>query len=78
MIVCQCRGISDRDVRDAVRRGAVDLADLAAECGAGADCRGCHATLEDLLPRRPSFAFVLAGRPAPSLHAGAPVAAAAR
>ena len=49
MIVCQCRRVTDRDVRAAVARGASDLAELARECGAGTDCRGCRSTLEALL-----------------------------
>jgi bacterioferritin-associated ferredoxin len=49
VIVCQCRRVTDRDVRAAVARGASDLADLARTCGAGTDCRGCRSTLETLL-----------------------------
>jgi bacterioferritin-associated ferredoxin len=52
LIVCQCRCITDREVRAAVERGAEDLDDLARSCGAGTDCRGCHATLETLLEDR--------------------------
>jgi bacterioferritin-associated ferredoxin len=49
LIVCQCRSVTDRQVRAAVERGAEDLGDLARSCGAGTDCRGCHPTLEALL-----------------------------
>jgi bacterioferritin-associated ferredoxin len=49
LIVCQCRRITDRQVRAAVERGADDLEDLAFACGAGTDCRGCRETLEALL-----------------------------
>ena len=49
MIVCQCRCITDRQVRAAAERGADDLDSLARACGAGTDCRGCHSTLEMLL-----------------------------
>jgi bacterioferritin-associated ferredoxin len=52
MIVCQCRRITDRDVRAALERGAEDLDDLARDCGAGTDCRGCRASLEALLAER--------------------------
>jgi bacterioferritin-associated ferredoxin len=52
MIVCQCRRITDRDVRSAMDRGAADLAGVARECGAGTECRGCHANLEALLAER--------------------------
>ena len=49
MIVCQCRSITDRQVRAAVDLGSDSLDDLADACGAGTDCRGCHETLEALL-----------------------------
>jgi len=52
MIVCQCRRVTDRDVRAAFERGAEDLDDLVAACGAGTDCRGCRPTLEALLAER--------------------------
>ena len=52
MIVCQCRCITDRQVRAAVERGADDLESLGRACGAGTDCRGCHTTLEALLDER--------------------------
>lgn len=52
MIVCQCRCVTDRQVRAAVERGADDLEALGRACGAGTDCRGCHATLEALLDDR--------------------------
>ncbi len=49
MIVCHCRAVSDRAVRSAVDRGACDLEDVAASCGAGARCGGCHPALMRLL-----------------------------
>ena len=49
MIVCHCHGITDRDVRAAVERGAADLSGLARVCRAGTDCRGCLRSLMDLL-----------------------------
>jgi bacterioferritin-associated ferredoxin len=56
LIVCHCRRVTDREVVAAMARGASSLSDLARECGAGTDCRGCRSTLEDLLaPERRSF-----------------------
>jgi bacterioferritin-associated ferredoxin len=44
MIVCICRGISDRDVVEAVRCGARTLEDVSRRCdGAGGDCGSCVA-----------------------------------
>ena len=58
--------VSDREVRAAVERGARSVAELARECGAGGECRGCRATLEALLEKaaryRPSSLAAIRGR----------------
>ncbi len=47
MIVCICRGISDRDVAEEIRRGACSLDELSQRCdGAGRDCGSCVPHLE--------------------------------
>jgi bacterioferritin-associated ferredoxin len=48
MIVCICRGVSDRDVRSAIENGAGCVETLA-RCGIGGDCRGCEDTLIDMI-----------------------------
>ena len=63
MIVCQCRCVTDRQVRAAVERGADDLETLGRACGAGTDCQGCHATLETLLDDGRRAALPSAGDP---------------
>jgi len=49
MIVCHCRGVSDRAIRKAVREGAVDSADVARACGAGAHCGGCLDAVHEIV-----------------------------
>jgi len=49
MILCHCRAVSDRAVRTAIDKGACDLEAVAARCGAGARCGGCHPALMSLL-----------------------------
>jgi len=49
MIACQCRGVSDRTIRTAVRAGAVTVAGVGLACNAGADCGGCHETIERII-----------------------------
>ncbi len=49
MIICLCEGVTDRDVRDAARRGAANLDDLVQTCRAGGDCGQCRADLRRLL-----------------------------
>jgi bacterioferritin-associated ferredoxin len=54
MILCLCRGVSDRVVRLAVQNGARDVADVTASCGAGGKCGTCREAIADV--------FVEAGR----------------
>jgi bacterioferritin-associated ferredoxin len=49
MVVCLCHGVSERRVRREIEHGATTIDELAARCGAGACCYGCHPTLEALL-----------------------------
>jgi len=49
VIVCHCHGVSDRRIRREARRGVACPDELAQRCGAGSDCGGCLATIEDLL-----------------------------
>jgi len=49
MYVCLCRRVSDRKVRKAIGRGANTVDDIAAACGAGTGCGGCHPQLRSML-----------------------------
>jgi bacterioferritin-associated ferredoxin len=49
MIVCHCKAVSDRRVRQIARDGARTCADIAEACGAGAECGGCHPTIDQIL-----------------------------
>jgi bacterioferritin-associated ferredoxin len=49
MIVCLCRGISDREIKLLIRGGARSLEDLRSSCGAGSGCGSCHSQLRTLL-----------------------------
>jgi bacterioferritin-associated ferredoxin len=42
MIVCICRGVSDRTVKRAIEDGAESVAAVGRACGAGTDCGSCH------------------------------------
>jgi bacterioferritin-associated ferredoxin len=61
MLVCHCKGLTDRQVRDAVRDGAGTRRQLSRSCGAGAVCGGCRPVLEEILdeesPARASSGF---------------------
>ena len=49
MIVCSCRAVRESTVRNAVAAGARTVEDVAARCGAGSVCGGCHDTLAHVL-----------------------------
>jgi nitrite reductase (NADH) large subunit len=41
MIVCHCRGVSDREIRRCVRAGETSVGAVSAACGAATGCGGC-------------------------------------
>jgi bacterioferritin-associated ferredoxin len=49
MIVCHCRAVSDREIRCAVREGAVGCAGVTRKCGAAGDCGGCSGLVEQIV-----------------------------
>jgi bacterioferritin-associated ferredoxin len=49
MIVCHCKGISDRQLREVVAAGATTRRKLARACGAGAACGGCRPVIDEIL-----------------------------
>ena len=51
MYVCHCRAVTDHTIDRELDRGASSIEELAARCGAGAECGGCWPALEDLLDR---------------------------
>ena len=49
MIVCNCRGASDRDVKAAIQAGAACLSELEERGLAGGDCGCCEDTLLEMI-----------------------------
>lgn len=49
MIVCHCRAVSDRVLRESIRNGAVDVAGVMADTGAGTCCGGCLVAVEEIV-----------------------------
>lgn len=49
MIVCHCRAVTDREIRDAIAGGARDEFDIVQACGAGGYCGGCVPAITALL-----------------------------
>ncbi|MFP6655072.1 MAG: (2Fe-2S)-binding protein [Myxococcota bacterium] len=46
MLVCQCRGVTDRQIRRLVRAGACSTRDVVQATGAGRDCGGCRSDMK--------------------------------
>jgi bacterioferritin-associated ferredoxin len=49
MVVCSCRRVSDRAVREAIDEGARTVPDVTARCAAASRCGGCWPELERLI-----------------------------
>ena len=49
MIVCHCKGVSDRSIRRAVRTGATSGLDVGLACAAGTGCGGCREAIEEIV-----------------------------
>ena len=49
MMLCLCKGVSDRTGRLAIASGAQSVEAVGARCGAGTDCRSCRHAIQDLV-----------------------------
>jgi len=49
VFICICNGVTERQIRDAVRSGAGDIAQLRSSLGVGAGCGTCAAFAEQII-----------------------------
>jgi len=49
MLICHCKRVNDRRIRQAVRDGARTVAQVGRESGAGTCCGGCVTAVVELL-----------------------------
>lgn len=49
MIVCSCKGITDRTIRTLIRDGACSMRDIGHACEAGRGCGGCRPAIDELV-----------------------------
>jgi bacterioferritin-associated ferredoxin len=49
MIICHCKGISDRTIRAAIRAGAGSCQQVESKCEAGRYCGGCRPLIRELI-----------------------------
>ncbi|MEM9132318.1 MAG: (2Fe-2S)-binding protein [Actinomycetota bacterium] len=52
MVVCHCKAINDRVIRQLIAGGTETAAAITEHCGAGSDCGGCTDTIQFLLDER--------------------------
>ena len=77
MIICICRGKSDRDIDRAIANGATTVRDLQ-RCGIGDQCGSCHNALKGMLARAAAAAAADDAQPCPACASSdRPVAATA-
>ena len=48
-MICSCHVVSERRIQRAIDHGACTIDDVAAVCGAGGTCLGCHDAIEHLI-----------------------------
>ena len=49
MIVCQCKGVTERQIRRAVRDGATGRDEVILACFAGSSCGGCVPMIDSII-----------------------------
>ena len=49
MIVCICKGVSDRKIHEEIRKGHKTLAQIRSGCRAGTDCGACVQQIRKML-----------------------------
>lgn len=49
MLVCICKGVSDRRITEEIRRGACTLKQIQDGCQAGTDCKTCVRQIRQML-----------------------------
>ena len=49
MIVCHCRAVTDRAIRQAVRNGARTRNDVVSACAANMSCGGCTPAVDKII-----------------------------
>lgn len=69
MIVCHCKAVSDRAIRDAVRGGARTPRQVSRACQAGRICGGCRPVIVELIESEPADEGCLAYDLAPAVAA---------
>lgn len=54
MLVCICKGVSDRRIHEEIRRGNATLGAIQSGCQAGTDCGACVTKIRKMLANTPT------------------------
>ncbi len=54
MLVCICKGVSDRRIHEEIRRGNATLGAIQSGCQAGTDCGACVSKIRKMLVNAPT------------------------
>jgi bacterioferritin-associated ferredoxin len=57
MLVCHCRGVTDRQIRRLVKDGAGSTREVARATGAGLRCGGCRSNVKQIVDETVSREF---------------------
>lgn len=49
MLVCLCKGVSDKKIKSLVENGASSVKQVMSTCHAGKDCGSCICTVRDII-----------------------------
>jgi bacterioferritin-associated ferredoxin len=49
MLICHCKRVCDRIIRETVRGGAESVAEVGRMCGAGTGCGGCQPAIDAVI-----------------------------
>jgi bacterioferritin-associated ferredoxin len=60
MYICICNAITERDVRECVRKGCCSMDELSVELGVGTGCGRCRPTANEILNESQSQAAAAA------------------
>jgi bacterioferritin-associated ferredoxin len=59
LLVCHCKKVCDRTIRECVERGARSVEDVGRACEAGTACGGCQPAIAALVAGEPADAGVI-------------------
>jgi bacterioferritin-associated ferredoxin len=59
-IICHCNVVRERTIQKAIRRGAMTVEEVQAECGAATRCGGCEPTIRSMLACEQQYESIVA------------------